>query len=505
VTAPSPTPLLEVRGVSKRYGSTVALQPLDFTISPGAIHGVLGKNGAGKSTLVGIVAGSVEPTSGSVVFGGRDVTGLSLAQRRRLGIRLLGQHAEVVPSLSVAENLLLPEYPRQRGLVDWGTLRARARELLAGYGLTMDVKAQAGALALPDQRKLSIVKTLVDNGKLAMLDEPTTSLSRSERRSLFDWMRDLNAAGQTFVYISHFNNEIREVCNEYTVVRDSRLVATGTGVRDIPPAELSRLVTGTNVEEFHRDSGAHDEPLLEVRGARAKGTGPLDLTVGRGEIVGLVGLPASGAQELARGLAGLEPLNGGTVTVNGKPARLRSVADAARYGIAYLTHDRIGEGLVPAFSVQESLHVGDWPTGAGGLVNYGSMRRTFDKYASRLSFRVSGPQQSVSELSGGNQQKILLGRLLALDPQVLILDEPTLGIDIGTKEEVHRLVDELTAQGLGVLVLAYDTDEMVRLVDRAVAFQDGRIVAELSGADLTIDRVLGAMANVAPVQAGSNR
>lgn len=497
-------PLLEVRSVSKRYGSAVALHPLDFTVTVGAIHGVLGKNGAGKSTLVGIVAGSIQPSTGEVLFEGRNITGLSLAQRRRLGIRLLGQHAETVPSLSVAENLLLPDYPRRHGLVDWGELRRRARGLLDKYGLALNVDEKAGALPLPDQRKLSIVKTLVDNGRLAMLDEPTTALSRSERRSLFDWMRDLNTAGQTFVYISHFNNEIREICDEYTVVRDGHLVASGGTVRNIPSTELSRLVTGTSVEEFHRHSGEHGEPLLDVREVRVEGTDELNLTVSRGEIVGLVGLPASGAQELARGLAGLSPVLSGRVSMDGQPVRLRNVRDAARHGIVYLTNDRLGEGLVGTLSVQESLHLGHWPTTSAGLLDSGSMRRTFDRYSSRLSFRVSGPNQNVSELSGGNQQKILIGRLLALQPKILILDEPTHGVDVGAKEEVHRLIDELTTQGIGVLVLAYDTDEMVRLVDRAVAFQDGRIVGQLRGTDLTIDRVLGALEHLAPVKAGSD-
>ena len=210
-------PILRIRDVSKNYGSSVALAPLSFDITPGAIHGFLGKNGAGKSTLVGIIAGSIGPTTGQILFRGKDITGLNLAQRRELGIHLLGQHPELVPSLTVAENLLLPDYPRRRGLVDWADMHQAARQVLKRYGLDIDVGVLAGRLGLPDQRKLSIVRTLREGGELAMLDEPTTALSRSERRSLFDWMRDLNADGQTFIFISHFNNEIQENCTEYTV------------------------------------------------------------------------------------------------------------------------------------------------------------------------------------------------------------------------------------------------------------------------------------------------
>jgi len=488
-------PILRIRDVSKNYGSSVALAPLSFDITPGAIHGFLGKNGAGKSTLVGIIAGSIGPTTGQILFRGKDITGLNLAQRRELGIHLLGQHPELVPSLTVAENLLLPDYPRRRGLVDWADMHQAARQVLKRYGLDIDVGVLAGRLGLPDQRKLSIVRTLREGGELAMLDEPTTALSRSERRSLFDWMRDLNADGQTFIFISHFNNEIQENCTEYTVFRDGHLVAKGGAAREVTSADLSKLVTGTNVEEFHRGTIERGKPLFEVNDLDL-GTGhKVNVAVTQGEIVGLVGLPGSGAREFARALAGLTPDANVTVTLGLKTIRVRNVRDAARNGIVYLTSDRAGEGLVTQFSVQESMHLGHWPT-KWGLLNVKSMRETYISYRDRLSLRVSGSHQKVAELSGGNQQKVLLGRLLSLKPKILILDEPTLGIDVGTKEEVHRLINELTEQGMGALILAYDTDEMIRLVDRALAFQDGRVVRELSGADLTIEGALSALEHV---------
>ncbi|SDT09742.1 sugar ABC transporter ATP-binding protein [Microlunatus soli] len=494
-------PLLEVRGVSKRYGEAWALHPLDLTITEGSIHGLLGKNGAGKSTLMGIIAGSITPTSGQVIFRGQDITGSSLAARRRLGIRLLPQHAEIMPNLSVAENLLTPDY-NGAAWVNWRDVRARAAELLQRYDLVIPPDVPAGSLALPDQRKLGIVKTLAGNGQLAMLDEPTTALSQAERVSLFDWMRDLNAGGQTFVYISHFNNEIQAVCDEYTILRDAQRVASGAQVKQLSSAQLSELVVGSEVTEFRRDSGRVGDVVLEVDGLTSDGVGPVSLTVRAGEIVGFIGLPGSGSQETARTIAGLRPPRSGSVTVDGRTVRCRSVQSAVRGGIAYLTPDRIGEGLVGPLSVQESMHIGAWPT-RHGFLDLSDMRRVFERYRDSLSLRVHRPQQPVSELSGGNQQKVLIGRLLALQPKVLILDEPTLGIDVGTKEEVHRLVDELTDHGLAVIMLAYDTDELVRVVDRAVAFADGSISGELAGDRLSVENVLDALAHKESTYTGS--
>lgn len=497
-------PLLEVRGVSKRYGGAWALHPLDLTITEGSIHGLLGKNGAGKSTLMGIIAGSITPTSGQVIFRGQDITGVNLAARRRLGIRLLPQHAEIMPNLSVAENLLTPDY-NGRSWVNWRGVAARAAELLQRYDLAIPPDVLAGSLALPDQRKLGIVKTLAGNGQLAMLDEPTTALSRAERVSLFDWMRDLNADGQTFVYISHFTNEIQAVCDEYTILRDAQRVASGAQVKDLTSAQLSELVVGSEVTEFRRDSGQTPqagEVVLEVDELTTAGVGPVSLTVRAGEIVGFIGLPGSGSQETARTIAGLRPPRSGSVSVNGRTVGCQSVQSAIAGGIGYLTPDRIGEGLVGPLSVQESMHIGAWPT-RHGFLDLSDMRRVFDRYRDSLSLRVHRPQQPVSELSGGNQQKVLIGRLLALQPKVLILDEPTLGIDVGTKEEVHRLVDELTDHGLAVIMLAYDTDELVRVVDRAVAFADGTISGELTGDQLTTENVLDALEHEESTYTGS--
>lgn len=489
-------PLLETRGLTKVYGRFTALEPTDVTIHEGSIHGFLGKNGAGKSTLVQLLAGSVPPTAGQVLFRGQDITALPLARRRELGIHLLSQHAQVVADLSVAENLVLPGYPRRGPFLDRRAMRRQAQELLDRYALGFPVDALAGSLSAPDQRRLSIVRTLMDQGALAMLDEPTTALSQGERESLFEWIRGLNAEGQTFVFISHFNSEIQAICTNVTVLRDGRVVADGQDPRAMSSAEISELVVGDKVQEFVRTRRVASRERVVVDGLVSDGVGPVSFTVGEGEILGLVGLPESGAQETARALAGLRPTQFGTVTVEGRVLRPGHARDAIAGGVAYLTNDRVGEGVVGALSIREMLRLGNWPT-RGPLIDDAAVSRTYDHYHSRLEFRVASSRQPIEELSGGNQQKILLGRLLALEPRLLVLDEPTLGVDVATKEEVHRLVDELTDNGMSVILLAYDTDEMVRMVDRVITFSDGTPSGELIGDDITADGIVARL-NHAP-------
>lgn len=483
------TPLLETRGLTKDYGRFTALAPTDLVVHQGSIHGFLGKNGAGKSTLVKLIAGSEIPTAGQILFKGQDITHLPLTRRRELGIHLLSQHAQVVSDLSVAENLVLPDYPRRAGFLDKRAMRRTAQQLLDQYSLQFPVDALAGDLSAPDQRRLSIVRTLTDEGALAMLDEPTTALSQSERQSLFTWIRDLNSQGQSFVFISHFNSEIRAICTNVTVLRDGKVVADGADPRSMSSDAISELVVGSKVKEFVRTRRQRNRDQVVVRNLVSGPIGPVSFEVGDGEILGFVGLPGSGAQETARALAGLRAVSSGTVTLDGRTLKDGDVRDAIAGGVAYLTNDRMGEGIVGPMSIREMLRLGNWPT-RGSLIDDAAISRTYDRYQSRLQFRVSGSKQPIEELSGGNQQKILIGRLLELSPKLLILDEPTLGVDVATKEEVHRLVDELTGNGMSVILIAYDTDEMVRMVDRVMAFQDGRVSGELAGGDITADNIL---------------
>jgi ABC-type sugar transport system ATPase subunit len=485
-------PLLEARGVSKAFSGVPALSSVDMAVRRGSVHGVLGKNGAGKSTLMSLIAGSQTPDSGHISFDGEDVTGLTLSERKARGIHLMEQHAEVFSTLSVAENLGLPAYPRRGPVVDWRAVRARATEMLELYGLHVDPDRAAGSLNLPEQRQLCLIKTLSDNGKLAILDEPTTSMSRAEREALFGWIRDLTAKGLTFIYITHSNQDLIETCDEYTVLRDGVVVGSGGTLSGLAPSDLSRLVTGGDVEEFERKSRPANEPLLEVRGLGVGVVEDLSLQLGAGEVLGLVGLPGSGAQTVARALGGLEPPTSGSVSLKGQELRLRHPNDAIAAGVTYLTHDRIHEGVVAEFSVEENLALGNWPrrSQALGVIDRRRMRSAYETAKTSFGIRSASPDIPIKKLSGGNQQKALLGRLVGHDPAVLILDEPTAGVDVGAKEDVHRIIDGLSDAGAGIIMLAYDPSELARLVDRALVFRDGQVVCELSGPELTTDNLL---------------
>lgn len=501
VTAERSEIVLETRGLEKRYGDNYALEPLDVSIKAGTIHGFLGKNGAGKSTLVGMIAGSVRPTAGVILHEGVDITDTSYTERRNLGIHLLGQHAELVGQLSVGENLLMPTLPSGRGgLISWSRVRSEAQEVLDRYRLPFEVSAPAAELSIHDQRRLGLARTLREGGSLAMLDEPTAALSRKERSELFDWIRELNGEGQTFVFISHYNSEIQEICEECTVFRDGRLVAEGINPRAVSSAQISELVTGASVHEFHRTVFEGTEDHVSLRDFTAAGVGPVDLDIKRGQIVGFVGLPGSGAKELARAIGGLNPGHSGQVLLSGTEVRLRDVQAAHAAGVAYLTDDRIHEGLVSQFSIQESLHLGNWPT-SNGLTDNGAMKKYHDTIHERLQIRSRDPLQPVGELSGGNQQKVLLGALLGLEPQVIILDEPTVGVDVGTKVEIHRLMDELTHKGTSIILLSYDADEMCRVADKVFAFQDQHLARVLTGAEINPDFIIDSLVETAGASA----
>jgi ABC-type sugar transport system ATPase subunit len=482
------TPLLVADGVAKIYGASRALDDVSVTINRGAIHGLLGKNGAGKSTLAGIAAGVVRPDHGTLTFDGRDITNESAASRKKRGIRLLDQHSEVLPDLSVTENLLLGALPRRRGLVDWRTAGERAAEILDEHDLSISPRRLAGGLSLSERRRLSIVKALIGNGQLVILDEPTTGLTIGERRDLMRWVRKLADQGRTFVYISHHNDEVRQLCTEYTILRDGRVVADGA-MESLTAANLATLVSGEDVTEFHRRRRHGGDDLLNIRSLRFGHCGPIDLTVRAGEIVGLVGLPGSGAQELLRVLAGLMPATGGDVRISGRAVDLRRPRACLDAGLAYLTDDRIGEGVAAQMSIEDNIHLGRWPHGRYRFLDSGRMAVRSERVRQTLSVAMTGPRQEVRQLSGGNQQKVLIGRLLTREPKVLVLDEPTVGVDVAAKEEIHRLVDRVTEDGVAVVMRAYDPDETARLVDRAVLFSGGSITGELSGDALTLSAV----------------
>ncbi|TIO53672.1 MAG: sugar ABC transporter ATP-binding protein [Mesorhizobium sp.] len=479
--------VLTVDNVFKRFGPLAVLDGVSLTVSKGAIHGLLGKNGAGKSTLSNIIAGLLHHDGGSILLDGEDVSALPLTARRKRGLHLLSQHSEIFEDLSIGENLLLPELPKRFGLTNWPALHRLATRQLESHGMPVDPRRRAGDLGASDRRRLAIIKAVAADASLIILDEPTAGLAAAERLHLLEWVESLTEKGTSFIYISHHNDEVRQLCSEYTVLRDGKVTASGKA-QELSADAMARVITGADVAEFHRSREDHPA-AIELSGLAFPGGGPVDLTIGRGEIVGLVGLLGEGPQELMRALGGLLPIEAGVVVIDGYQMHLGSPRQSLDSGVAYLTHDRIGEGLVGSMSVTENLNLGNWPRSLGWLVSGAGMNRRMHEARGAMDIVMGSGGQEIGELSGGNQQKVLLGRLLERKPRLLLLDEPTVGVDVAAKEQIHRLIDDATKKGVSVLLLAQDPEEMQRLVDRVVIFSKGRIARTLQGAEITIDAI----------------
>ena len=487
--------ILRLEGLTKAYGAFTALDAVTLDVRRGTIHGLLGENGAGKSTLVGLIAGLKSPTRGRIVLDGRAVAGFDVKAMEQAGVFLVTQEPMIVGQLSVAENLLLGHWPARGGFVDWTRLRAQARRMLEGERI--DPAALAEELTAVDRRKLNILRALFSGGRLIILDEPTTTLTMSDRAVLFDFMRELKGRGITFIFISHYNEEILDICDAVTVLRDGSLAGGSDDLSEMTSEHLSELVLGRGLQLFRRDRDpagrGGDESSLHVSDVTAPNVRVQSFSIARGEVVGFAGLLGSGAKEFAQTLFGLNPATAGRlhVAAGGGDEKLpASPADALAHGIAYLSDDRRRDGVVGLLSIAGNISL----SSLGALSRFGFVRRHAERamvgrYFRELGVKAPGADVAVDTLSGGNQQKVCLARLLATGPQILILDEPTRGIDVGVKEDVHRTVDALTGHGLSVIVVTTDLDEMSRIADRVCVFSNGAIVETLHGDDITTERL----------------
>jgi len=495
-------PILRVIGLTKEYHDFAALRDVSFDIRRGSIHGLLGENGAGKSTLVGLIAGMRVPTRGTILLDGKEVQGFDVQAAEQLGIFLVTQEPMIVGQITVAENLLLGRWPRRHGFVNWKDLRSQAHQMLEGTNIDPDALAEN--LSAVDRRKLNILRALFSGGRLIILDEPTAALTVDDRAVLFDFMRRLREQGITFVFISHYNEEILDICDAVTVLRNGRLAGGSDDIANMTSARLSELVLGRDLQLFERrislPAASAAEPAgLTVRGVRAPLVEIAEFILRPGEVVGFAGLPGSGAKEFAQTLFGLNPAEAGVMRLSSDRSEMPLPAgppEALARGIAYLSDDRRRDGLVASLSIGDNLSLSSLPL----LSRLGFIRRRAEAELIRRYFREMGvkapsPSVSIDTLSGGNQQKVCLGRLLATKPSILILDEPTRGIDVGVKEDVHRMVDDLTSQGLGVIVVTADLGEMSRIVDRVCVFSGGTIVETLHAPDISKERLLKAAFN----------
>ncbi|MFD4639943.1 sugar ABC transporter ATP-binding protein [Lentzea sp. NPDC058436] len=482
-------PVIEVAGVTKTFAGVRALSDVDFTLQRGEIHALVGENGAGKSTLIKVLTGIHSTDAGQVTRNGN--------------ISTIYQEVNLVPLMSVSANLFLGREPRNRfGLIDRARRDAGAAELLRGYGITADVSSPLGTLAVGEQQMVALARAVDANADVVIMDEPTSSLEPREVETLLGVVQKLHEQGIAIIYVSHRMDELYRICDTVTVLRDGVNVHSGP-LKELPRIELVSLMLGRSVKEienhgttaFGEEHHTDAEPVLEATGLTSKPRiSDVSVKIRPGEVVGLAGLLGSGRTETAKAIIGALPIDGGTVLVAGTPVP-RNVKAATRAGISMLAEDRKTEGIIPNLSVRENIVLAALPRlSRFGVTSRSKQDRIVDTFVKRLRIKVSSPEQKVAELSGGNQQKVLLARWLCTEPKILLLDEPTRGIDVGAKAEVQALIDELAREGLAVLLISSELDELLDGADRLVVLRDGSVAGELEGDQLTREHVLKAIA-----------
>ncbi len=499
----APAPLLHMQHITKAFGGVPALSDATLQVAPGEIHALIGENGAGKSTLIKILTGAYRKDAGTITFDGKPIAFDSPRQAQDGGIGAIYQEVNLIPLRSVAENIFLGREPRRFGLIDWKQMNRDANSALAQLGITVDVTQPLGTLNIALQQMVAVARAVSLQSRLLVMDEPTSSLDDSEVQTLFRVLRGLRDKGVSVIYISHKLDELFALCDNITVMRDGKTV-TACPIASLTRLQLVGLMLGKDPamlaaqgQTAFDTQGRHiGEPLLHAAHLRrGRALDDASLTVHQGEIVGLAGLLGSGRTEVARALYGADPLDSGTVTFDGKDGAFTAPAQAIAAGIGCCSEDRKAEGIIPHLSVRENLTLALLPALARhGVVSRARQAEIVTQYMTRLGIKASSPDQPISQLSGGNQQKVLLARALCLSPKLLILDEPTRGIDVGAKAEIQALINTLAREGLGVLLISSELEEITEGSDRVVVMRDGRSVADLARADVSQPVLLAAMA-----------
>jgi rhamnose transport system ATP-binding protein len=499
-------PRAALEGVSKSFGATLALDDVSFELRPAEIHALVGENGAGKSTLVKILAAIHQPDVGTVRVDGEPVVLHGPAEARARGIAVVHQEPRLFPDLTVAENVFLGHAPSGRlGTVDWRAMTRQARAIFASLGVRMDPDAVIRGLSMADQQLIEVAKALSVDARVLVLDEPTASLSAHEVERLFTIVRQMRDRGTAVLFVSHRLDEVFTLCDRATVLRDGRHVVTAP-TSGLTTADLVRHMVGRAVTLFPKVDATAGATLLEVEGlGRGDAFRDVSFTVRAGEIVGFAGLVGAGRSEVARVLFGIDRPDTGVIRLDGRPVVFASPSAALRAGIAYVPEDRHQDGLLLDLSIADNVTLPILPRLFPRLfVRRARERAIASRYAERFRVRTTGVDQLVGALSGGNQQKVVLAKWLAAEPRVLLLDEPTRGIDIGAKVEVHRIVSELAASGLGIVLISSDLPEVLAMSDRILVMHEGRISAEIPAGRATEEAVMFAAtghADPAPVVA----
>ncbi len=494
--------LLSITSLSKGFPGTKALQDVDFELEAGEVHALLGENGAGKSTLIKCLTGAYRRDAGDILLDGVPIDPTSTAQAQRLGIGTVYQEVNLLPNLTVAQNLTFGREPRRFGLVDPAAQRRDARRMLRTYGLDIDVDRDLGTFSVAVRQIVAIARAVELSGKVLILDEPTASLDAAEVQMLFAIVRQLRDRGLGIVFVSHFLDQVFAICDRATVLRNGRRIVTAR-TADLDRMSLISHMLGRELEEAARPVHPLNEPdrparerLLRFAGiGKAGSVEPFDLDVGRGEVVGLAGLLGSGRTESAELLFGVRNADTGTATDAKGQVAHATPREAIASGFGFTPEDRKVDGIVADLSVRENIVLAlQARRGWMAPLARSEQDAMAARYIERLDIRTSNAEKPIGELSGGNQQKVILARWLAMNPRFLILDEPTRGIDVGAHAEILRLIQEVVTGGMAVLVISSELDELVAICDRVVVVRDRRHVAELTGAEVATDRIVRAIA-----------
>lgn len=491
-------PLLQVRSVSKAFPGVQALFRVDLAVRSGEVHAIVGENGAGKSTLMKILAGVYQPDTGSLVLGGQAEHVENPRQAMALGIGMIHQELNLAPNLSVAENIFLGRAPTRAGLVDWRQLDLQTRALLDRLGIDLDARAMVEDLSVARQQMVEIAKALSLNARVIIMDEPTSALTERETATLFQIIGRLKVENVAVVYISHRLEEIFRIADQVTVLRDGRLIGSSP-VGATTPAQLIRQMVGRELTALFPKAEVEIEigtPVLQVRHLVRRGVlHDISFVLRRKEILGLAGLVGAGRTELVRAIFGADPIDGGEILIDGKLARIHNPREAIRLGLGFVTEDRKLHGLVLGMSVRENATLASLKQlSRVGWIDFRRERHMAAEYIQQLDIRTSGLEQEVMNLSGGNQQKVVLAKWLAIHPRILILDEPTRGIDVGAKAEVHALMSRLAASGVAIVMISSELPEILSMSDRILVVRQGRINAEFTHQEASQEKILAAAA-----------
>lgn len=494
--------ILEMRGICKSFPGVRALQNVDFSLGRGEIHALMGENGAGKSTLIKVLTGVYSKDEGNIELEGKGTISIHSPQdAQRLGISTVYQEITLCPNLTVAENMFIG---RGKGnITKWKEMNAKADELLKKLDIPASATMQLSSCSIAVQQMVAIARAIDMDCKVLILDEPTSSLDEQEVQKLFGLMRDLKAMGVGIIFVTHFLDQVYEVCDKITVLRDGQLVGAYE-IKDLPRVQLVAKMLGKEMDDLSDIKGEQkpyegdggDEVVFEAHDLQSNaGISPFDFYIKKGEVNGFTGLLGSGRSECVRAIFGADTVTGGSVKMHGKNVNIKSPLDAMKNGIAYLPEDRKIDGIIGDLSVRENIILAlQVLRGFFKPFSRAQAEAFAQEYIEKLNIKTASADTPIKSLSGGNQQKVILARWLLMHPEYLILDEPTRGIDVGTKVDIQKLVLELAADGMSVTFISSETDEMLRTCSRLIVMRDRKVVGELSGEDLSQNKIMSTIA-----------